>query len=69
MAPLQKIEGITQQNYFQGKIVEITDGGIVIELNGRLGELRIPRRMLICKSDPKIGQEIGFMMTYPEVLE
>lgn len=69
MAALQKLEGVSHQNYFQGKIVEVTDGSIVIEFDGRLGELRIPKRMLICENNPEIGQEVGLMMTYPEVLE
>lgn len=66
---MQKINGVCSQNYFQGKIIKVTDGSIVIELKSRLGELKIPKRMLICKSNPKIGQDVGFMMTYPEVLE
>ncbi|HSH35017.1 CBO2463/CBO2479 domain-containing protein [Schnuerera sp.] len=57
------------QNYFQGKIVDISDGGVEIEFKGRLGNLRIPKRMIISKSELAIGKEVGFMMTYPEVLE
>ncbi|MCR2042995.1 CBO2463/CBO2479 domain-containing protein [Anaerosalibacter massiliensis] len=64
-----KEESFINQNYFQGKITDISDGGVKIEFFGRLGSIRIPKRMLISKEEPKIGSEVGFMMTYPEVLE
>lgn len=57
------------QNYFQGRIVNVYDGGVEIELNGRLGILKIPKRMIISKNELVTGKEVGFMMTYPEVLE
>ncbi|GMG98015.1 CBO2463/CBO2479 domain-containing protein [Tepidimicrobium xylanilyticum] len=57
------------QNYFQGRIVNVYDGGVEIELNGRLGILKIPKRMIISKSELVTGKKVGFMMTYPEVLE
>ena len=60
---------ISSERYFEGTIVEITDGGVLIELRGRLGSLKIPKRMLICKEQLEIGQKVGFMMTYPEVIE
>ncbi len=49
--------------------MDISDGGVEIEFNGRLGSLKIPRRMIISKNELAIGKEVGFMMTYPEVLE
>ena len=64
-----KEENFINQNYFQGKITDISDGGIEIEFSGRLGNMRIPKRMLISDKEPKVGSEVGFMMTYPEVLE
>lgn len=66
---MQSEENFINQNYFQGKITEISDGGVEIEFFGRLGSIRIPKRMLISKNEPEVGLEIGFMMTYPEVLE
>lgn len=60
---------ISSERYFEGNIVEITDGGVLIELRGRLGSLNIPKRMLICRDKLEIGQRVGFMMTYPEVIE
>lgn len=63
------VDNYINQNYFQGRIVDIYDGGVEIELNGRLGTVKIPKRMIISKNELVIGKEVGFMMTYPEVLE
>ncbi|AWI07603.1 CBO2463/CBO2479 domain-containing protein [Clostridium drakei] len=52
----------------QGIIVEIHDGCIAVDLKGRLGYLKIPMRMLITDYPLKIGQEVGFKMSFIEVL-
>jgi len=53
---------------YEGIIVELTGGGVVIDLKGRLGQLKVPKRMLICDVEPQVGHEVGFMLSYPEVL-
>ena len=53
---------------FEGTLIEVSGGGAVIELNGRLGQLKIPLRMLISDESPRVGQKVRFMMTYPEVI-
>ncbi len=40
-----------------------------IDIKGRLGQLKIPKRMLITEYELKVGQTVGFLMTYPEVIE
>ncbi len=55
-------------SYFEGVIVEITDGSVAIDIKGRLGHFSMPLRMLICDEELKLGQEVGFIMSYPEVL-
>jgi len=57
-----------RQIYMEGIIIEIQDGAVSIDLKGRLGFLKIPRRMLISNHNIKVGQEVGFMMSYPESL-
>jgi hypothetical protein len=52
----------------QGIIVEVHDGAVSIDLKGRLGFLKIPMRMLITDYTLKVGQEVGFMMSFVEVL-
>lgn len=57
-----------RQIYMEGIIIEIQDGAVSIDLKGRLGSMKIPRRMLISNHNIKVGQEVGFMMSYPESL-
>lgn len=51
-----------------GVIVEIHDGSVSIDLKGRLGFMKVPRRMLITDYDFQVGQEVGFKMSFIEVL-
>jgi hypothetical protein len=51
----------------QGIIVHISDGGVAMDLKGRLGHLTVPMRMLITDYDLKVGQEVEFNMSFPEV--
>ena len=52
----------------QGVIVEVHEGCVAIDLKGRLGYLRVPMRMLITDYELKVGQEVGFKMSFVEVL-
>jgi len=52
----------------EGIVVEIKDGAVAIDLKGRLGYLKVPMRMLVSNYELKLGQEVGFMMSFPEVL-
>lgn len=55
-------------NYFEGIIVHVSDGAVSIDLKGRLGHMKVPRRMLITDYEPKVGQSVGLNMSYLEVL-
>ncbi|APH17968.1 hypothetical protein FDB72_12285 [Clostridium botulinum] len=52
----------------EGVIVEVSDGAVAIDFKGRLGYLRIPRRMIISDYELKVGQEVGLNMSFVEVL-
>lgn len=54
--------------YMEGIVVEIKDGSIMLDLKGRLGTFKVPRRMFISDYEIKLGQIAGFMMSYPEVV-
>ena len=54
--------------YMEGIIVRVTDGAVGIDLKGRLGYLEIPMRMLITDYPIKLGQEVGFNMSFIEQL-
>ena len=58
---------MSSESMYEGVIVELHDGSVGIDLKGRLGHLRIPKRMIISDYDLKLGQEVGFLMSYPEV--
>ncbi|UUV19124.1 hypothetical protein NRK67_06355 [Fusobacteria bacterium ZRK30] len=52
----------------QGVIVKLSEGGVSMDLKGRLGHLTVPMRMLITDYDLKVGQEVEFNMSFPEVM-
>lgn len=52
----------------RGIIVEIHDGGVAVDIKGRIGQIRIPMRMLVTNYPLKLGQEVGFRMSLLEVL-
>ena len=54
--------------YMEGVIVEVHDGAVGIDLKWRLGFLKIPMRMLISDYEIKVGQEVGFNMSFIEQL-
>lgn len=56
------------ESLYLGRITEIHSGSVVIALDGRLGNIHLPKRMIISEHDLAEGQRVGFLMTYPEVL-
>ena len=52
----------------EGVIVEVHDGGVAIDMKGRLGHLRIPKRMIISDYDLAVGQEVAWNMSFVEQL-
>lgn len=64
MANLQYGDKIIEM---RGIVTEVHDGMVAMDLKGRLGTLRIPRRMLISDYEVKVGQEVGFKMSFVEV--
>ena len=55
-------------NYYEGVCVDIDDCSISVDLKGRLGFFKAPKRMFITDVEPKVGQEFGWMMGFPEQL-
>lgn len=53
---------------YHGIIVGIKSGSVEIDLKGRLGKFIIPTRMLISEYPPELGQEVGFYLSYPEII-
>ena len=66
---MTKLKYASSERMFEGIIVEVTEGSVTIDIAGRMGQLKIPLRMLISDDTPKMGQVVGFLMSYPEVLK
>jgi len=66
---MRELKYQSQQLYMEGIIVGIQDGAVTMDLKGRLGTLKVPRRMLVSDFELELGQEVGFMMGHPEVLD
>ena len=43
--------------YMEGVVVDVDDCSISVDLKGRLGFFKAPKRMFICDTEPKVGQE------------
>lgn len=65
---MEKLKYTSTERYVEGVIVQVKSGSYTIDLKGRMGQLKIPARMLITDWEVKEGQEVGFLLSYPEVL-
>lgn len=65
---MDKLKYASTENYVEGVIVEVKDGLVAIDLKGRMGQWRVPVRMLITDYEIQLGLEVGFLLSYPEVL-
>lgn len=65
---MHRLKYVSSEKMFEGIIVDFDDGSVTMDLKGRMGQLRVPRRLLVTDYPLKLGQEVGFLMTYPEVL-
>lgn len=66
---MDRLKYVSTEKMYEGVLVEVTDAGVTIDLKGRLGQFKIPRRMVISQDELQIGQIVGFMLSYPEVLD
>lgn len=51
-------------NLIKGKIVDLSEGDVIIQFDSRLGMMRIPLRMLITEKSPQTGDEVELYMSY-----
>ncbi|WP_352408009.1 CBO2463/CBO2479 domain-containing protein [Acetoanaerobium noterae] len=54
--------------YMEGIIVDFDDCSVSVDFKGRLGFLKIPKRMLITDYPLEIGLEVAMNMSFIEVL-
>ena len=65
---MNRLKYASSQQMYEGVLVEITGGSVTIDIKGRLGQIKLPLRMIISEQPLEIGQHVGFLMSYPEVL-
>lgn len=58
----------TKLNYYEGIITAVDDASVTIDLKGRLGWLKLPRRMVITDQELAVGLEVAVTMSFPEVI-
>lgn len=51
----------------KGKLVEVTEVGVKIAINGRLGILSVPLRFVITDKKLQIDDEVEFYLSYVRV--
>lgn len=66
---MEKLKYSSTENYYEGKVVDISDGSVTIDIKGRLGRLELPKRMVINDNKLEVGHEVGFLMSFPEVVK
>ncbi len=66
---MDRLKYVSTERMFEGVIVAVDGCSVTIDLLGRLGQLKVPMRMLITDYEPKEGQLVGFLMSYPEVID
>jgi len=53
----------------RGKLVEVTDVGVKVAINGRLGMLSVPLRFVITDKKLQIDDEVEFYLSYVHVMQ
>ncbi len=65
---MDRLKYLSSEKFFEGIVVDVDDCSVTMDLKGRMGQLKVPRRLVITEYKIEIGQVVGFMMSYPEVL-
>ena len=66
---MNRLKYASSEQMYEGTLVEITGGSVTIEISGRLGQMKLPLRMIISEQPLRVGQRVGFLMSYPEVID
>lgn len=53
----------------RGKIVQISDTAVKVDVQGRLGVIHVPRRWVYADRTMEIGQQVEFYFSYLQVLD
>jgi hypothetical protein len=53
----------------KGKIVQVNDTAIKVDIQGRLGVVTVPRRWVFTDKSLEVGQRVEFYFSYMQVTE
>ncbi|MGN0630878.1 MAG: CBO2463/CBO2479 domain-containing protein [Ruminococcus sp.] len=53
----------------KGKIVQVNDTAIKVDIQGRLGVVTVPRRCVFTDKQPEVGQHVEFYFSYLQVID
>lgn len=59
---------IENVRYMEGIIVALDACSVSVDLKGRMGFIKVPKRIVITDYELKVGQEIALNMSYMEVM-
>lgn len=59
---------IEEARYTEGIIVDLDDCSVSIDLKGRMGFIKVPKRLVITDYPLVLGQEVALNMSYIEVM-
>lgn len=68
MDTMSKLKFKDKQILMEGIVIEKNDCAVTVDLKDGIGHFKVPMRMLISDNHVELGQTVGFMMSYPEVL-
>lgn len=66
---MNKLKYTSSEQMYEGVLIEVTGGSVTIDIKGRLGQIKLPLRMIISDEPLQVGQIVGFLMSYPEVID
>jgi len=59
---------IENVRYMEGIIVDLDDCSVSIDFKGRMGFMKVPKRLVITDYPLELGQEVALNMSYVEVM-
>ncbi|HKL11249.1 MAG TPA: CBO2463/CBO2479 domain-containing protein [Clostridia bacterium] len=66
---MDRLKYASSESFYEGIVVDFSDCSVTVDFKGRMGQIKVPRRMVISPVELMRGQQVGFMMTYIEVLD
>lgn len=66
---MDRLKYASSEKFYEGIVVDFSDCSVTVDFKGRMGQIKVPRRMVVSPVELMRGQQVGFMMTYIEVID